>query len=93
MSNKQYAAVCETTNTIVADHTQNNPAPSNRRTSLKRCSVRELETISSQLRHAGKHNAAERIDARIMVLLEKKIYQKIIAQNRRRQIIKAVTAA
>ncbi len=46
-------------------------------------SVRELEQLASMLRSAGDTSNTERVDQRIVSLLEKKIYRKIMAQRRR----------
>ncbi|MCU7808983.1 MAG: hypothetical protein KZQ73_14110 [Candidatus Thiodiazotropha sp. (ex Semelilucina semeliformis)] len=90
MSKKQNAAAYESADPTEMDHTHDNLTQTINYASVGRCSVRELESISNHLRHTGKHNAAERIDARIMAMLEKKIYQKLIAQNRRQRILKPV---
>jgi hypothetical protein len=45
------------------------------------CTIRDLEKIVNHLRLAGHHHAADRIDIRIMSMLEEKIYKKALSKR------------
>jgi hypothetical protein len=45
--------------------------------------IRDLEKIVNHLRQAGHHHAANRIDIRIMSMLEEKIYKKALSKRSR----------
>jgi hypothetical protein len=45
------------------------------------CSIRALEKIVSHLRQAGHRHAADRLDIRIMSMLEEKIYKKALSKR------------
>jgi hypothetical protein len=56
-------------------------------------SVRDLEQLAIALRMAGDSGSTERVDLRIVSLLEKKIYRKIMAQRRRNRGLSSGSAA
>lgn len=47
------------------------------------CTIRDLEKIVSHLRQAGHRHAADRLDIRIMSMLEEKIYKKALSKRSR----------
>jgi hypothetical protein len=56
-------------------------------------SVRELELVASELRLTGDCLRRESVDLRILSLLEKKIYRKIMMQSRRKRLPRKGVAA
>ena len=49
----------------------------------RKSSVSELERMASSLRESGEQHAIERIDHDILTLLERKIFRKVVARDRR----------
>jgi hypothetical protein len=45
------------------------------------CTIRDLEKIVNHLRSAGHRHAADRLDIRIMSMLEEKIYKKALSKR------------